>query len=528
VKVIIGRLARAAGSLPPPVYGTPLPSSAASTIDGPGPGETPCVLAFDMLTALAAVALSTAWLASAPAAGDGQSACACPDPFAPGTPPGIVWRGPSPGPGLPALARLLAPVLWYSSDEPLIVLRPDARLPHPHPCDETAHAPVVYYQVGEIVLRGSERVSGTGEADTRFFEKVDHFALTFYFYYDEDVGLSPHAHDLEAVTLSVYLESSPDGCLQVRVRRVKGHAHGLDWYSNILDVERDTVFPVTVLVEEGKHASVPDRNADGVYTPGYDVNARVNDAWGLRDVLGSSVLLGARYTASMSKPRDDRFRLMPPDDPPVCTRRPHTVARGAEALGRYVLRHAAAVPVCRPAGPEADRLRSMMRYHRFGTEWPPSQHESDLARELSDPENAIRWISAVNVRFESSRLTAVVQGPGIDMREAWVVPRLVTGYRAWGVDALVTPSASRWADWYVAAGYERGSPARVSDEPGTAPPRNGFAGEVGLKFRVTVTGKARWALLGYSFGGVRVGVRASGFTRLRDPRFIVELGAGAF
>ena len=54
------------------------------------------------------------------------------------------------------------------------------------------------------------------------------------------------------------------------------------------------VFPVRVLVEEGKHASILDRNGDGVYTPGYDVNSRVNDAWGLRDVLGSSVLMGAR------------------------------------------------------------------------------------------------------------------------------------------------------------------------------------------------------------------------------------------
>ena len=41
---------------------------------------------------------------------------------------------------------------------------------------------------------------------------------------------------------------------------------------------------VTLLVEEGKHAVAPDRNADGVYTPGYDVNKRIKDAWGVRDV----------------------------------------------------------------------------------------------------------------------------------------------------------------------------------------------------------------------------------------------------
>jgi hypothetical protein len=101
---------------------------------------------------------------------------------------------------------------------------------------------------------------------------------------------------------------------------------------------------VTVLVEEGKHASVPDRNADGVYTPGYDVNLRVNDAWGLRDVFGSAVLLGARYTASMSKPRTSRFRLLPPEDIAACgQRRPGDRADDA-ALGRYELRSASLVP----------------------------------------------------------------------------------------------------------------------------------------------------------------------------------------
>ncbi|MBN2369624.1 MAG: hypothetical protein JXO72_03980 [Vicinamibacteria bacterium] len=28
--------------------------------------------------------------------------------------------------------------------------------------------------------------------------------------------------------------------------------------------------------------------------------------------------------------------------------------------------------------------------------------------------------------------------------------------RGWGVQFLATPSASRWKDWYVAAGYEHG------------------------------------------------------------------------
>ena len=454
--------------------------------------------------------------------------CACPPPLAPETPPGVVWQRGEPAPDLPALADILAPVLWFSSDEPLIVLRNGPPIPQPHPSDVPSSTAVVYYQATDIVLRGDDRVVGTGEADGRFFDKVDHFLLKYFFYYDEDRGLSPHAHDLEAISVLVYLERTPEGCYRIRVARIEGLAHGLDWYSNIQRVQRDTVFPITVLVEEGKHASVPDRNGDGVYTPGYDVNTRVNDAWGLRDVLGSSVLLGARYTASMSKPRIDAFRLLPPADRALCGQRRARRGDDAEGLGRYVLRAASSVPVGIPPGPEGARLHGMMRGHRFGAAWPPEQHESDLARELSNPENAFKWVSAVNARVDSRRIGVSVQGPGLDLREVWLVPRVLVN-RGWGVEALLTPSASRWADWYVAGGYERGLTRPESMNAGDdTESRNGFAGEIGLKLRVTVSGRARWALLGYRFAGVRLGVRANGFSRLRQSRLVAEVGAGAF
>ena len=451
------------------------------------------------------------------------ASCTCPQPYAPETPPGIAWQGPGPSPALPEIATLLAPVLWFSSDEPLVVLRNTPPPPHPHPHDRPSTGPVVYYQATVIVLRGNERVAGTGEADSRFFEKVDHFVLKYFFYYDEDRGFNPHAHDLEAINLLVDLDRAQNGCNRIRLRRVEGLAHGLRWYSNIQRVERDTVLPITVLVEEGKHASVPDRNGDGVYTPGYDVNTRVNDAWGLRDVLGSSVLQGARYTASMSKPRIDAFRLLPPAETALCGQRRVSRSDDTQGLGRYELRAASSVPLVTAEASDQVRLHGMMRSHRFGAAWPPEQHESDVARELSDPENAFEWISAVNARFDSGRVGLAVQGPGWDLREAWLVPRVLVN-RDWAAEALLTPSASRWADWYVAFGYERGvTPRRPAVES-----RNGFASEVGIKMRLTVSGRARWALLGYHFAGVRVGVRANGFSHLRQPRLIMEFGAGAF
>ena len=459
-----------------------------------------------------------------------QPACACPDPFDHDSPIGVVWQGPPPAPDLPALARLLAPILWYSSDEPLILKRPGTPIPHAHPCDSPSSKPIVYYQATAIVLRDNERVEGSGETDPDFFSKVDHFVLKFFFYYDEDFGLGPHPHDLEAVNILVELERTDQGCFRVRATRLEGLAHGVQWYSNILRAERDLVFPVTVLVEEGKHASILDRNADGVYTPGYDVNSRVNDAWGLRDVLGSSVLMGAGFSSSMAKPRDDPFRLLPPDDAPVCGRQRSVPVGGTpENLGRYELRPATGVPVCHPSGPEPERLLAMMRFHRFGSDWPAEQHRTDLGRVLSHPENFFRVISAINARLDSKTVALSVQGPGLDLTEVWLVPRGHVNERGWGLEALITPSASRWADWYVAMGYERGLTTETrSEESGEEVEVTGFASEIGFKFRFAVSGKARWALLGYNFGGVRLGIRANGFTSLKHPRLIVEIGAGVF
>lgn len=460
--------------------------------------------------------------------------CACPDPFDMEAPAGIVWQGAGTPPDLPAIAALLAPAFWYSADEPLLLMRPNEPIPHPHPCDkETADKAVVYYQAQAIVLRSGERVEGNGEADPDFFEKVDHFVLRFYHYYDEDFGVGRHPHDLEVINMLVYLERTEDGCLRIRARRFEGLAHGVNWYSHILRTARirDTVFPIHVLVEEGKHASILDRNADGVYTPGYDVTTQVNDAWGLRDVLGSSVMMGSRFSASMAKPRDDEYVLLPPGDAVICGRQ-RSIPIGRENvpnLGRYELRSAYEVPVCEPPGPEPERLRAMMRSHRFGSEWPVQQHESELGRVLADPENFFRAISAVNLRFDGNQLAASVQGPGLEVTPIWLVPRVLANSQGWAAEVLVTQSAARWFDPYMSMGYERGL-IRLdpTDEYPNGEPNKGFATELGFKFRMPVDGWKRWLLLGYQFAGVRMGVRFNGFAEIRQPRAIIELGAGVF
>ena len=294
-----------------------------------------------------------------------------------------MWQGRD-APSLPELVGVVAPVLWFSPDEPL--LRNGSRLPHRHPCDPLAGEGIVYYQVRRIRIRGESRVTVPEHVDSDFFDKVDSFAIRFYFYYDHDFGVGSHAHDLELVEMEMSLSTDVGGWREARLKRVTGFAHGTDWYSNELHVEADTRLPITILVEEGKHASSPDRNADGIYTPGYDVNRRINDAWGVRDVLGSGFLAAGGFQASMAKPRRPPDRRAPPalDDA-----RPFAIlsSHGGrdDALERYVLRPAAEVPSCTFTGPEPERLRNMTRGHRFGSDHPADQYHVELLRELAEP-----------------------------------------------------------------------------------------------------------------------------------------------
>ena len=96
----------------------------------------------------------------------------------------------------------------------------------------------------------------------------------------------------------------------LRVREYVGKAHGIRFLDNRLQISysdsSDTLgmkLPIRILVEEGKHASVPDFNGDGVYSPGQDVNIRPEDAWGLRDNIRFNYLGPPSYRAWMSKQR---------------------------------------------------------------------------------------------------------------------------------------------------------------------------------------------------------------------------------
>src|SRR5262245_38827095 len=101
--------------------------------------------------------------------------------------------------------------------------------------------------------------------------------------------------------------------------RATGEAHGNRWYYNVLDVDTETVLPIHMLIEEGKHAAATDKNADGYYTPGYDVTVRINDAWGIRDTIRGGTLFSGKFEAWRAKVRRPEHRILPPlpDDSPL-------------------------------------------------------------------------------------------------------------------------------------------------------------------------------------------------------------------
>jgi hypothetical protein len=257
---------------------------------------------------------------------------------------------------LSTLAQYVAPIVWFSRDEPL--LRAGAHLPQPlppltgqYPADAPSRA---YYNIPLVLIHETDHcmplVDGRYDAhshplgnedlvwndmqgaaasiDSPPLDCLDLVKVRFFFYYTSEVGVSAHSNDFESVQVNIKIKtnrSKSDGTNECAVAvaesghcavvsGVFGSAHGIAWYTNGLNVEKnqDALMPITVLAEEGKHASAPDRNADGVYTPGFDVDIHPNDAWGIRDTLRTRWLQGPAFRGDMAKHRVNRDRIFPP------------------------------------------------------------------------------------------------------------------------------------------------------------------------------------------------------------------------
>lgn len=433
------------------------------------------------------------------------------------TEPGLIWYGKQSGLKLADVASIAAPVLWFSSDEPLI-LQGERALPQVHPCDAPASGAIVYYQVTRIKLRSGVRVGWPPHNDPFFVDHVDSFTLRYHFYFSRHFGSDERAHDLSAADLDVAIDHLPDGANRIRITRVAGLVRGTEWYANELSVEAGTRFPITIMIEQGTHATAPDRNADGLFTVGHDINRRTGDAWGIRD-FEAGVLMAGRFDVSMFKARQRGYRMLPPyvdrnavDGTPMSS--VSTSPSVTNELGRYDLRAASDVPPCNTLPADHRTLRLLMRDQRFGPEFEPVQYPSKLMKDVKRPFSGTDPLIR-NVSFRKDRtMGGAILFRGFNFHDGSLMPRLTFFPRRVTIDGLYTPSGARAMSWYVAAGAE------YDDGNWT------FASETGLKLRARIA--PRRYTLGAEFIGFRVGIRGSGWDRITPIRWILEVGLGGW
>jgi hypothetical protein len=159
------------------------------------------------------------------------------------------------------------------------------------------------------------------------------WTVEYWLYYPFDVGgLVSHLHDPE----HVFVEVDKLGGF---VRRVNGAAHGFLAGNNIYSTARPLAepadLPLFVMVEFNKHATAPDINRDGVFTPGIDENEYRERAkvWGVRDVVGTNNNHLLPYDATMTLPRRQEDYLASVD---VTERFPHERRLAGQACCRLI------------------------------------------------------------------------------------------------------------------------------------------------------------------------------------------------
>jgi hypothetical protein len=364
--------------------------------------------------------------------------------------------------------------------------------------------------------------------------KVAGFDLDFFFYYPQDVGGNPHRHDVESVEMRLGVAQRP-GCAEcpfvIGLMRVAAQAHGIQWFDNTLDVDAVARLPVHILVEEGKHASCTDRNADGQYTPGYDVTQRVNDAWGVRDTLGTGTFFTGDYKSWMTKVRRDDTRAFPPL-PPDSPLRAEWSVRGEYAPDN-------AVYTLRP-WPTADEADPDLRRYiadKGDPDWPEIESLTSLQKFESwvlDESWAESWALAVrgandDIGFSLSFPFLIVKNLQDPLGGGWFVHRVYfqsSGLEDFGWLVNYSPSASRWIDGYFAAGLEWNREV----EDGVEVRKRSTVTETGIKFRFDLkrTPLRFLSKLGTPFWGFRVGVQLRGVWSFDSIGYVFELGAGSW
>jgi len=456
--------------------------------------------------------------------------------------PGVVWYGLDSTMTIEEFAAHCAPILWFSPDEPLLedARGKDIRIPEAFPFENSPDAPVVYYRIRHIwedpdqpspAYTPNPDDKGKSIINLRTAVAVE---LDFFFYYRSEEGFGGHQHDVESVEMKIGIGTRDcENCkFGFAVLSATGKAHGILWYDNTLETDVYTVMPLGILVEEGKHASCTDKNGDGRYTPSYDVNRRINDAWGVRDVIRSGTVGTGGFQTWMEKMRKPDTRVFPPlpDNSPL---RQWYSEDGEYAPDNaiYELR-----PFPRPELAEDDPHLVPFIADKGDPDWPDIDDQTEVKKFQNwiDDDSFVKGLS-IAFRYDGQAGISfifplfIIKNFEDPVAGGWLVNRIYvagSGLKTISWNALYTTSASRWIDGYFALGAE------WYYDHDTESYTTFFVTETGIKFRANIghTPLGFLKKLGTDFWGFRVGLKYTGYGAWDFERlgYAIEIGAGSF
>jgi hypothetical protein len=455
----------------------------------------------------------------------------------------MIWEGTNPVMKVSELAAYCAPIFWFSADEPELHNRSGKkiRIPTSFPFETKSDSPVVYYQVTYILTRKNASGAAFKKDYSNFgnsyidLSKVAAVDIYYSHYYRFEAGLGSHENDTEQSQFQFYVRYYRDSVnvkhYYVFFIRVTAKAHALTWYDNIYEIDSKNTYyelslPFNILVEEGKHASCTDMNGDGYYTPGYDVNVRTNDAWGVRDVIRSGSLFSSNFESWMAKVRRPEFRVFPPLPENSTLRKQYTV-NGIYAPDNaiYQLR-----PLPSPSLAKNKLLKHDMEDYYI--EYAPYIYNESAKTDFLEWFSEEDFIHSLGISYRADEASGVsvcfpllilknVEAPLVG---GWLVNRIYLETNTFGYNILYTPSASRFLDPYLSAGID------VNNENKTANIyKTDFVFETGIKLRGNVTYSPVKFLSFFSpFWGVRLGIKNRGFMAINHLNYIIEVGAGVW
>jgi len=458
------------------------------------------------------------------------------------------WSGKTSEMTLQQLASYCAPIFWLSPDEPLLHSRQgkDIKIPQYFPFEEPADRPVVYYQLRSVLekpgIAGKSFINNDDITKSVInLKKVGAVHLDYIHYYPSEVGTGRHEHDTEMVHFKIFIRHDTEDTESPYTfifLQATATAHAVKWYENIYTVDTTNInyeleLPFHVFVEEGKHASCTDMNGDGYYMPGFDVNIRTNDAWGIKDVVRTGRTFTSEYRGWMTKRRRPEHKVFPPlpSDSPL---RKKYAANGIYAP-HNVIYELRPMPSIEKALPDVALKNDMESY--AAENWPLIKEQTDATRffEWWETDQLIKSLSiafradnAVGLSFSFPLLiTKNIEAPFIG---GWLVNRIYLqddNLRDFGYNLLYTPSASRFLDPYFAAGVE----IDYYKIPGTndLDSKTDFVFETGIKLRSTIKPTFLSFLSPITdFWGIRIGMKNKGFWDVKNLSYIFEIGAGVW